>query len=492
VANRIGRARRNPPSALGPALTASLATAAPFVAPAAHAQPSGPGWSLVWSDEFTATFPDPSNWLLINQAWPYNQELEYYSPLAVSISNGKLVITSTNQPRGGRLYTSGRVESRDRRFFRFGRFEMRAKLPGTQGIWPAFWLLPQAGQWPPEIDIMELLGHQPTITYGTNHWPDGGGGSIYQTSSLTGPNFTTSTNNFACEWFPDRIDFFINGQLYATHRSAIPQEDMYIILNTAVGGLWPGNPNASTVFPQTFEVEWVRVWQRVGDVILNPGMEWSNATTAIDKWNKWGNVFWETNLVRSGRSACKMYGNFNVPNNTSGLYQDLPASPGQEFEARAFAQTPSWDRMSGSNAAFLNIEWRDASNNLISFISTQVLSAASAPNVWREGVTRGIAPPSAAKARVVLLHQQGPSLAGGAVWWDDIAFARTSLPCDDLDFNADGIFPDNQDIVDFINVFAGGACPSLFCGDADFNNDGIFPDNDDVAAFIQAFAGAGC
>lgn len=465
--------------------TASLATAG------ALAQ----NWVPVWAEEFNGTSLDTSSWTPLNIAWPYNDERQFYSPSAISVSNGRGIITSTNVPQGGRLYTSGRMDTNGKREFLFGRFEMRARLPRTQGMWPAFWLLPAADQWPPEIDIMEMLGHEPNRVYGSNHWGNPPV-STYQTSPFqlgtVNPNFATTFNTFSCDWHPDRIDFYVNGNLFATHRSRVPQEPMYIIVNTAVGGFWPGYPDATTAFPQRFEIDWIRVSQVPGPKLMNPGFEWPGPAGSGQRvwyWQHWGNAEYSEALDLSGVAAGKMYGNFNTPNNSSGFWQDMPASPGQVFNASAKAQTPSWDKMGAGNVARLGIEFRNASGNIITSISRSVLTSSSPANTWQDAEASLVAPNGAVTARVVLSFTQGAQLAGGAAWWDDVTFGPESA-CDTIDFNRDGVFPADDDVVLFFSVLAGGACNT--CGDIDINNDGVFPDDQDITAFFNVLAGGSC
>ncbi len=465
----------------------------PLLALAAHAQADG-GFQPIWSDEFSGTSVSPANWLLVNQAWPYNAELEYYLPQQASVSAGELTITSTNQPFANRGYRSARLEGINRQYWLYGRFEMRAKLPGTQGIWPAFWLLPQDGNWPPEIDIMEFLGHDPTRVYATNHWPIPGqpGVSQYETHQFVGPNFMTTYNTFRCDWWPDRLDFFVNDQLYATNRTAVPQVPMFIILNTAVGGNWPGNPNASTVFPQQFKVDWVRVSQWDRPLLKNPGAEYEGTSTRILHWQDWGNMYYSTSLVRTGRAAFKTYGNFTTTNNTSGAYQELPASPGQQWTFSTWVQTPSWDKSGAGNNAYVNIEWRNASGGIIRTDSQLAVAPSTQANIWRQVWVTGVAPAGTVAARAIPVYVQGAALSSGAVWWDDLSFAPVSN-CDTIDFNRDGLFPDTADIDDFLSIFSGGPCVSGGqCGDIDFNNDGLYPDTTDIDTLLSVFSGGPC
>ena len=290
-----------------------------------------------WSDEFSGTSVSGANWFSQNVAWPYNAEQQYYLPQQASVSNGELIITSTNQAFGGRPYRSARLETVNRHSWLYGRFEMRAKLPGTQGIWPAFWLLPQDGVWPPEIDIMEFLGHQPTKVYGTNHWPIPGqpGVSQYETHDFVGPNFTNGYNTFRCDWWPDRVEFYVNDTLFATNRTAVPQVPMFVILNTAVGGTWPGNPNASTVFPQQFKVDYVRVSQWNQALLKNPGAEYEGSATRILHWQQWGNMYYSSQLshARVGQRSRRM-AIFPGPTTAAARTKKCRARPGKSGNFR--------------------------------------------------------------------------------------------------------------------------------------------------------------
>jgi len=228
----------------------------------AETAPAEQAWKLVWSDEFSGSSLDTTKWRAEDVTLVKNSELQSYAPSAVAIRGGMLVISSTVASKDGRAYTSGLIESRGRFARAFGKFEMRAKLPGTKGLWPAFWLLPADESWPPEIDIMEALGHEPAKVYMTNHWgvwPN----TQHEGTPFEGPDFTKDFHTFAVEWFPDRMDFFVDGVKRATHAKDVPKIPFYVILNTAVGGDWPGNPDATTVLPQTFEVDYVRVYEPV-------------------------------------------------------------------------------------------------------------------------------------------------------------------------------------------------------------------------------------
>ena len=224
--------------------------------------PEIPGWKLLWHDEFDGSQIDTTKWRVENAALIKNRELQYYSPDEVFVKDGVLTLRTQKRIMYGRRYTSGLVETKGKFSFQFGRVEVRAKLPKTQGIWPAHWMLPDNGKWPPEIDIMEALGHEPGKVYFTHHWGTREKHK-WEQKYFEGADFSKDFHVFAIEWEADHITWFVDGQEVHTTRQRIPDVPFYIILNTAVGGDWPGNPGGSTEFPQTHDIDYVRVYQRV-------------------------------------------------------------------------------------------------------------------------------------------------------------------------------------------------------------------------------------
>ncbi|MCB9850010.1 MAG: family 16 glycosylhydrolase [Phycisphaerales bacterium] len=230
------------------------------------------GWDMVWNDEFDGTTIDTSKWRVEDAFLVKNQELQYYAPDDVYLENGNLILRSQARQYWGWDtwnwrwfdYTSGLVETKGHFNRTYGRVEIRAKLPKTQGIWPAHWMLPSSNSWPPELDIMEMLGHEPNTVYTTHHW--GNWPNVQSLgSSYEGPDYSAGFHTFALEWFPGRLDWYIDDALVFTSiSSGIPNEPFYIILNTAVGGIWPGNPNGTTVFPQYHTIDYVRVYELIG------------------------------------------------------------------------------------------------------------------------------------------------------------------------------------------------------------------------------------
>ena len=273
------------------------------------------GWKLVWSDEFNGNSLDRSKWdyAIGNGFYDYNtntwisgwgnNELQYYTkdPANVFVKEGKLHIRAVKESYMRCGYTSGKLQSRKKDgsvLFakKYGRFEFRAKLPTGQGIWPALWLLPQDekyGGWAAsgEIDVMEAKGQEPNKVLGTLHY-----GSRWPTNAHSGkeyffPNKGTMADFhvYAVEWEPGEIRWFVDGHQYAKQnfwwstgktdgtKGAQPKkasdlhpwpapfdQRFYIIMNLAVGGRFPGNPNATTRFPAEMVVDYVRVYDRVG------------------------------------------------------------------------------------------------------------------------------------------------------------------------------------------------------------------------------------
>jgi len=245
-------------------------------------------WTLVWSDEF-----DGPNGSAVNSSkWSFdvggkgwgNKELETYTSRAANshLANGRLVIKALKETLAGsdgitRHYTSARLITKNKFSQAYGRFEARIRIPYGQGIWPAFWLLGDnidAAHWPNcgEIDIMENIGKEPSIVHGTFHGPgySGGRGVSAAFTLPAGQKFSDDFHTFAVEWEPNVIRFYVDQSLYKTRTpSDLPagtswvfDHPFFIILNVAVGGAWPGNPDATTVFPQQMLVDYVRVYQR--------------------------------------------------------------------------------------------------------------------------------------------------------------------------------------------------------------------------------------
>lgn len=240
------------------------------------------GYSLVWSDEFDGTSIDPTNWVFetgdgtdygLPVGWGNNEKQLYTTEAenaAIMTDEGESVLAITAREASSG-YTSAKLTTQDLVSVRFGRIDIRAKLPKGQGIWPAFWLLgDNRGEisWPGcgEIDIIEVLGHEPNKMYSTVHYTNSENSKGENQGSYTLPsgNLSDSYHVFSLDWTPESMTFFIDGT--QVHQVAIADDmkefrrSMYMILNIAVGGYWPGEPDATTTFPQTFYVDYVRVF----------------------------------------------------------------------------------------------------------------------------------------------------------------------------------------------------------------------------------------
>lgn len=240
------------------------------------------GYTLKWSDEFNGTLLDQNNWTYeVGDGCPDlcgwgNNELEYYTNSTDNLffQDGKMIIEAKQQAFAGRNYTSARIKTQGKKTFKYGKIDIRAKLPLGKGIWPAFWMLPENnvyGTWPKsgEIDIMELVGHEPNKLYGTVHFGPGPGSTqITQNKVLSSGTFNDEFHVFSIDWKEDQIQWLIDGNVFSTaNKSAFGSnnypfnEDFYLLFNLAVGGQWPGDPDATTYFPQWLIVDYVRVYQ---------------------------------------------------------------------------------------------------------------------------------------------------------------------------------------------------------------------------------------
>ncbi|WP_245579706.1 glycoside hydrolase family 16 protein [Alteribacter aurantiacus] len=222
-------------------------------------------WRLIWNDEFDGDSLDKTRWNI--EYWPAekNNELQYYTPNNVKVDNGNLILSSKEEYYEGRSYTSGAVQSKDKFNFKYGKIEMRARLPKGKGIFPAFWLLPNGEEtWLPEIDIFEMIGDEPNEIWMVVHMEDKNGNLLRDYSSYVGDDYSYKYHTFGIEWTSTEIRWFIDGIERFKTKRLVPNEEMYLYINTAIGGNWPGSPDKTTSFPQFFSVDYVRVYQLEG------------------------------------------------------------------------------------------------------------------------------------------------------------------------------------------------------------------------------------
>lgn len=225
-----------------------------------------PEWDLIWNDEFDDSALDLSKWTPEDWAATKNNELQYYLPNNIFVDSGYLHLTSKKENYGGRTYTSGAIQSSHKFNFRYGKVEMRAKLPAGKGVFPAFWMMPaNKNAWLPEIDIVEMVGHKPEEIWMVHHRADSTGKLASEFTSFKGKDFSKDFHTFALEWSPQHLIWSIDGVERFRTDSNIPNEEMYLYANTAIGGNWPGSPDASTIFPVSYVIDYFRVYKKAGE-----------------------------------------------------------------------------------------------------------------------------------------------------------------------------------------------------------------------------------
>lgn len=249
-----------------------------------QAQPSPVGmsgsWNLVFSDEFENAELDKSKWTTCYW-WDdggctnlSSKEKQWYLPENVVVGAGQLRLNALEKAvtgfRGRKFhYTSGIVTTgryyrersgADRFGFKYGFVEVRAKAAIGQGLWTGIWMLPSNHSSTPEIDIMEVLGHAPRVR--EIHYHYGNDKSVGSEAPI--PGALGSWQTYAVDWSPDAIVWYLNGveQWRYTDKARISKVPMYLLINLAVGGTWPGDPDDTTVFPAKLLVDYVRIWQK--------------------------------------------------------------------------------------------------------------------------------------------------------------------------------------------------------------------------------------
>jgi len=438
-----------------------------------------PGWSLVWSDEFTqadGSAPDPAKWGydVGGNGWG-NNELEYYTSSRTNnarIEGGQLVIEARQESFGGKNFTSARLLTKGKWAWTYGRIEARIKIPRGQGLWPAFWMLGaniDSVSWPTcgEIDIMENIGVETNKVHGTIHGPGySGGNGIGGPMTLPGAAFADDFHVYAVVWETNRIRWYVDGQqFFSVTPASLPgattwvfTQPQFLILNVAVGGNWPGNPDGTTVFPQRMTVDYVRVYTATNsapatnslgcaaNTLVNPGFE----VGGLANWTAYGNAIGNVSVVNSntlpvhsGSNVLKLYGQFTGSANNSGVYQDVASAPGAAYTARTWALTPANDKIGAGNAAWLEVSFRDVGANILSLYRTVLITNTSPASAWLDlavtnqidpatatviaSVTNLVAPAGTAFVRAQALFQQ-PLNAAGAVLFDDLTLYYAGDP----------------------------------------------------------------
>jgi beta-glucanase (GH16 family) len=274
-----------------------LAACAALIAPAASASPPALAdqtqiWNQTFGDEFNGVALDPAKWTTCYW-WVSNNgctnsgnaEQQWYTPSNVIESDGTLKLRAQREtilaPNGKTYdYTSGMISSgRDTsllstppRFqFKYGYMEIRARLPAGTGLWPAFWTLPSSQGWPPEIDVMEGRGDRPTDVNVGVYNKTSTGATVHGSTWINGlADYTAGFHTFGVDWEPAYLDYYVDGvlRIRVSDTTRIPTEPMYVLANLAVGGNWPGSPDANTPFPSDLEIDWIHVFERARDTTV--------------------------------------------------------------------------------------------------------------------------------------------------------------------------------------------------------------------------------
>jgi beta-glucanase (GH16 family) len=212
-----------------------------------------------------------------------NKELEIYTdplfrgtaekPLNLNpfrIDHGVLEIVAQPLPDSlqayvwGRKYSSGLITTKKSFSQLYGVFEIRARIPKGRGLWPAFWLLPVSGAWPPELDVFEVLGHDTSTLYASWHSLVDGK-HLSESGAVNLPDLSLDFHTYAVDWEKDKIQWYFDGnEIFRRPTPEGMHQPMYILLNLGVGGGWPGNPDASTPFPAVYAIDWIRVFHNSG------------------------------------------------------------------------------------------------------------------------------------------------------------------------------------------------------------------------------------
>lgn len=414
------------------------------------AKTSPPGWRLIWEDDFDTL--DESKWKRIATHQPTNNSLQAYLRKQVFVDDGKLVLLAEDKPAGGLKYRSGQVKSAPA--WLRGRFEVRAKLPGTRGMWPAIWLLPD-GPWPSEgeIDIMENRGNQPTITSSAFHWGTVAPYkhdffAVEQQTSIADQlvRYPDGFHTFAVEWLPDQLRFYVDDVYHTIFYNdecgyVLPKLDapMRLVINNAIGGDFLPPPDETTEWPQRFEIDWVRVYERdeasAERTFVNGDFEANGGSLA--GWHVFGNridddanVLVHRQVVKDGDASLKLSGQMSGGENYSGVTQGVSVRGGERVRAQVAAFVRSQEPLAGArNRVYMKIEfynhWADYFGGpaMLGVTEKLVADASTPADQWLDHELTAVAPAGAVEARLALVFAQAAD-EPGAVHIDDIEFAR--------------------------------------------------------------------
>lgn len=233
-----------------------------LAAPTGCSQFYKPEGELVFADEFEGSNLDRTVWNT-EMVWGRKTtgELQRYEDSCIEVRDGQLHIFAKEQQSEDRRYASGVIASFDRFEFTYGYAEIRARMPEGQGLWPAFWLASADTASGSEIDVVEFLGHEPNTMHMALHY-DANGEHFEPLVTYIGEDFTDGWHTFAVDWSPEAVVWYVDGVERARRMAGVPAGSMYLIANLAVGGEWPGEPDGTTQFPATYEIDYIRVYER--------------------------------------------------------------------------------------------------------------------------------------------------------------------------------------------------------------------------------------
>ncbi|MBX2838561.1 MAG: family 16 glycosylhydrolase [Gammaproteobacteria bacterium] len=273
TANPGDSGSNNPPAAVQPQTNSNNGDRSNFVPD---------GYQLVFNDEFRGWNIDSSKWntqYRWGPNWIINGERQYYvdtlnnpdfghSPF--EFDGEHMTISAIRTPehlRGSanwQQYLSGALTTYNKFRMRYGYVEMRARFPRGRGLWSAFWLLHQHdNDRRPEIDVVEHIGHQPTVAYHTYHYYENWNLRSTPSFEAWGPDYSADFHTYGMKWEPGRILWFIDGVERARFENGnVSWEEMYLLVNLAVGGWWPGDPDGSTSFPARYTIDYIRAYQQ--------------------------------------------------------------------------------------------------------------------------------------------------------------------------------------------------------------------------------------
>jgi len=390
-------------------------------------------WELTWADEFDAPAVDTANWDVLTRRNSFNQELQYYVPEQASITqaDGRSVlrITATDEPLNGKLYRSARLESHYAQAY--GRFEVMGRVPTTKGIWPAAWLLPRDVAWPlgGEIDILEHAGSRPNVVSSAYHWnnvPNVSQFVFSEYESPTGDAWADGFHEYAVEWDARAIRYFVDGVNHFTvtpDMAPISSTPMSVILNTAVGGFFDGNPDATTQFPNTFDVDYVRAYRQTGAAtnLLIDG----DLADGSSAWTRTGNTFLEDHNPNSGQHAFDGFGDRAFKmfgfGDSKAFQQNIAVEAGGTYTLEANVRINRNDSIANTaNALVMWLEFFNADGESIGSEGGVIADGRTNNNTWLMRDLVGIAPDDAASAGIGFEFIQ-PANQGGAVWVDRIS-----------------------------------------------------------------------